>query len=134
MQKQPKVDRSKVNRPKVEVSSLAWDQLKLIKKMDYTLEEKHLRVAIKGKECDGFTYEVYFDQKKEDDFIIKSNNHLGPMIVMDPFSAFYLNDSKISYVLNPEDDSEGFCIENLNQSVQHGKFWVKKGAKTPPLL
>ena len=134
MQNPPAVDQEKVTTPQVNVTPEAWMQLKLIKKMDFTLVNKHVRVAIKGKECDGFTYEVYFDTPNEDDFIINVEEGTSPSVILDPFSAFYLPSFTIKYMLNLENSSEGFFIENHKQSQHHGKFWVKKGGKTPPLI
>ena len=60
MKSSKQVDHSKVSHPVVDMTKVAYDQLRLIKKNDFTVHEKELRIAIKGKECDGFTYEVFF--------------------------------------------------------------------------
>ena len=70
MQKPTTVNREKVLAPKFTISNEARTQIELMKKMDFTIEDKQFRVAIKGKECDGFTYEVYFDVVNLSDFVI----------------------------------------------------------------
>ena len=138
MKSSKQVDHSKVSLPVVEMTKVAYDQLHLIKKNDFTVHEKELRVAIKGKECDGFTYEVFFDEKKPNDIPIEFNKpEFGDekiILLMDPFSAFYLSSFKVEYLFSPNEDIDGFTIINKNQEKQQGKFWVKKSGETPPMM
>ena len=134
MQKPNTVNKEKVLKPKITISTEAREQIELMKKMDFTIEGKQFRVAIKGKECDGFTYEVYFDHIKKNDFAIPLKDEDGPSIIIDPFSAFYMPSFSIDYLFDPDENSEGFTIKNSEQTQHQGKFWVKKEAKTPPLL
>ena len=134
MQKPTTVNREKVLAPKFTISNEARTQIELMKKMDFTIEDKQFRVAIKGKECDGFTYEVYFDVVNLSDFVIPLKEETGTCIIMDPFSAFYMPNFSIDYLFDPDENLEGFIIKNSEQTQHQGKFWVKKEAKTPPLL
>tara|TARA_X000000950_G_C13851234_1_gene634579 strand:+ start:347 stop:769 length:423 start_codon:yes stop_codon:yes gene_type:complete len=132
------VDHSKVSTPVAEMTKTAYDQLCLIKKSDFTIHEKELRIAIKGKECDGFTYEVFFDEKKPNDIKVGYfNEKFGDekiTLLMDPFSAFYLSSFRVEYLFNPAEDIDGFVVINKNQEKQQGKFWVKKSGETPPMI
>ena len=138
MKSSKQVDHSKVSTPVVEISKSAYDQLCLIKKNDFTVHKKELRVAIKGKECDGFTYEVFFDEKKTNDILIRfTRPEFGDekiTLLIDPFSAFYLSSFKVEYLFSPAEDIDGFTVINKNQEKQQGKFWVKKSGETPPMI
>ena len=130
-----KIDKNSVAMPVPRVSAAAFSQISLIKKHDYTLEGKLLRVAIKGKECDGFTYEVFFDEQKDDDFVCclqKDGETIS--VLFDPFSAFYLPNVEINYILDHENNVDGFVINNPDQDLHKGKFWVQRNSKKPPMI
>lgn len=135
MKNSQKVNRNKVPTPQPQITSEALEQIILIKQHDFTLQEKSFRIAIKGKECDGFTYEAYFDQQNEDDFkILFEKKGQTIELIFDPFSAFYLKHVKVDYKISLEDNTDGFIIDNPDQDQHTGKFWVRKGASKPPLL
>jgi iron-sulfur cluster insertion protein len=129
-----KIKKDAVSVPTPFVTKAAFAQLSLMKKLDFTLENKALRVAIKGKECDGFTYEIFFDEKKEDDLTCTVTHEDEKIeILFDPFSAFYLQNVTINYLFDPINDLDGFEVLNPDQNKQKGKFWVQKNAKKPPM-
>ena len=130
------VDKSKVKTPVVEFTSHALAQLELILKNDHTLENMFLRIVVSGKGCDGFDYSVGFTGYQENDFklSIQLNEGKEAFVLIDPFTAFYLQLSKIDYVQDFENDEEGFVVKNVEQEEFKGKFWRTQEEKTPPLL
>ena len=69
-----------------------------------------LRVAVQGGGCSGFEYALGFDQSaQEDDYEVSMH---GITVVVDPYSAPYLQGSQIDY-LNGLQES-GFKIDNPN--------------------
>ena len=69
-----------------------------------------LRVAVQGGGCSGFEYALGFaEQALEDDVMAEQH---GVQIVVDPFSAPYLDGAIIDLVTLG--DEEGFSIENPN--------------------
>jgi iron-sulfur cluster assembly accessory protein len=69
-----------------------------------------LRVAVQGGGCSGFEYALGFDEQAlEGD--VTAEQH-GVQIVVDPFSAPYLDGAIIDLVTLG--DEEGFSIENPN--------------------
>tara|TARA_B100000925_G_C22001198_1_gene471366 strand:- start:1507 stop:1920 length:414 start_codon:yes stop_codon:yes gene_type:complete len=130
-----KIDKSSVPTPKPKVTESAFSQIILMKKHDFTLENKDLRISIKGKECDGFTYEAFFDLKNDEDlFCLISDGSDKAYLLFDPFSAFYLQKVELDYILDPEENIDGFTINNPDQELHKGKFWVQKGASKPPMI
>jgi iron-sulfur cluster insertion protein len=131
-----RVDKSKVKSPIVEFTPLASAQLELILSHDHTLENMWLRLVVSGKGCDGFDYSVGFTEYQEDDFqiAIQLNQDKQTFVLIDPFTAFYLQHSKIDYVQDFINDEEGFVVKNIEQDEFKGKFWRTEQEKTPPLL
>ena len=80
----------------------------------------------------------FFDEKKPNDIYIEFNKpdfgNEKIILLMDPFSAFYLSSFKVKYLFSPNEDIDGFTIINKNQEKQQGKFWVKKSGETPPMM
>ena len=69
-----------------------------------------LRVGVKGGGCSGFSYGLAFDERTADDDRVE--DHAGVSIVIDAFSAKYVDGAEIDYV-----DSlmgSGFAINNPN--------------------
>lgn len=130
-----KVDKNSVPCPVVNITNDAGEQLQLILENDYTLEGQFLRLVITGKGCDGFTYSTGFTECKEDDFRISSSfGELEKIIVlMDPFTAFYLQESTLDYVRDYENNDEGFVITSHHQDNFKLKFWNADPDKTPKL-
>lgn len=131
-----RVDKSKIKAPIVEFSDQALSQLKLILENDPTLEDKWLRIVVSGKGCDGFDYSVGFTDYQEDDFQISIDLGHGKQtfVLIDPFTAFYLQHSRLDYVQDFANDEEGFVIKSIQQDEFKGKFWRTNEDKTPPLL
>ncbi|TML74509.1 MAG: iron-sulfur cluster insertion protein ErpA [Actinobacteria bacterium] len=69
-----------------------------------------LRVAIQGGGCSGFQYGLGFDRDAvEGDHEFEAH---GVRVVVDPFSAPYLNGAEVDYVDSIE--QSGFAINNPN--------------------
>ena len=157
--KPPVVDRDKVPVPRVRLSPLAAEQLGLIVRNDPTVEGKCLRVLISGKGCHGFDYQVGFDARREGDFVLPlrglvpsggsgdqvdpdaSGGSGGPGadpgadldLVMDPFTACYLQRCEVGYLRDPAVDEEGFVVVNEDQDAHRGKFWRRDPGMAPPV-
>ena len=125
------VDIKKIKKPTVHLSSAAGDQLKLILANDYTIKDRKFRVFIKGKGCEGFTYDTIFDEMTQNDILI-STGELE--IILDPFSAFFLEEFGVDFIFDPINDLEGFVVANKNQDKFTGKFWTKGKVELPPLI
>lgn len=128
----PIVDRNLIKAPIIQVSESALMQIVLIKDNDHTLRGSYFRIAISGKGCDGFSYKTYFDTSKSDDFIISLKNNID--ILLDPFTAFYLQHATLNYYFDPEENIEGFQVINLEQDKYKKKFWNINSDLTPPLV
>ena len=87
-----------------------------------------LRVAIQGGGCSGFQYGLGFDHGvQEGDLEFDCE---GVKVVVDPFSAPYLQGAEIDYVDSIE--AAGFAINNPNASTSCGcghSFQVEEGAE-----
>jgi len=127
------IDRTKIVIPEVTFSKNALNQLQLIMENDFTLSGKYFRVLISGKGCDGFTYSSGFTDIEKDDFIIDIKNEETELqILVDPFAAFYLQQTSVDYLQDFENNREGFVITNHSQKEFAGKFWRKNEEKVPP--
>ena len=121
-----------MNTPQPQLTERAIQQLALILENDFTLQDKYLRIQITGKECDGFTYSVGFDHLHKDDLkITYSLLEKNQFLIIDPFSAFYLQRFTLDFVQYFEQNTEGFTVENHNQHEFQGKFWKKEPEKVP---
>ena len=130
-----KIDKTKIKIPKITFTDRALTELRLIIENDFTLAGKYFRLLISGKGCDGFTYSAGFTDLNEDDFLVNIENNSAEdlLIAIDPFAAFYLSDVSVDYVLDMENNNDGFVITNHLQKDYHGKFWKSAPTKTPPL-
>jgi iron-sulfur cluster assembly protein len=85
-----------------------------------------LRVAVQGGGCSGFEYALGFDRGPQDgDHELESN---GVSVVVDPFSAPYLQGAEIDFVNTIQE--AGFKIENPNVASSCGcghSFQVAEG-------
>jgi len=85
-----------------------------------------LRVAIQGGGCSGFQYGLGFDRAAaEGDHELELN---GVQVVVDPFSAPYLQGAEIDYVDSIQ--AAGFAINNPNAVSSCGcghSFQVEEG-------
>lgn len=133
------VDANMVEMPRLKFSEMALLQYKLIIENDFTLKGKYLRILISGKGCDGFTYSVGFTDWNEDDMKVRILDHKGQdlsetfEVLMDPFTAFYLQEVTIDYLQDFANNNEGFTVTNENQKEFAGKFWRQQTDKVPPL-
>ena len=93
-------------------------------------EAEVLRIAIQGGGCSGFQYALGFDRGAQDgDYEIDVH---GVRIVVDPFSAPYLQGTTIDF-LNTIEES-GFKIDNPNAVSSCGcghSFQVEEGEELP---
>lgn len=128
-----KIKKDSISSPHVEFTDKAWDQLHLIMNNDFTVEGKFFRILISGKNCDGPLYSMGMADKKLDDFKIDiQKNKRSATILIDPFSAFYLQEVKVDFIQDFTGDGEGFILINHNQHQYTGKFWLKDEMKIPP--
>lgn len=134
------VDKNAVAQPKVYFTQEAFNQLSLIIDNDFTLAGKYFRLLISGKGCDGFEYSAGFTDLHDDDLLVpvtltdKQATITEQHIVMDPFTAFYLQLTHVDFVQDFEHNNEGFVITNKNQKSFNGKFWKQNQELVPPTL
>jgi iron-sulfur cluster assembly protein len=87
-----------------------------------------LRVAIQGGGCSGFQYGLGFDRGAQEGDL-EFTMH-GVDVVVDPFSAPYLQGAEIDYVDTIQ--TSGFAINNPNATSSCGcghSFQVEEGAE-----
>jgi iron-sulfur cluster assembly accessory protein len=86
-----------------------------------------LRIAVQGGGCSGFEYALGFDTgAQEGDHAV---NAFGIQVVVDPFSAPYIQGTQIDFV---EGLQGGFAINNPNVTSACGcghSFQVEEGAE-----
>ncbi len=119
---------------KLFLTDSAIRQIQLIQENDYTLEGLSFRIKIGGKGCGGFTYDTGFSETYPDDLFIERDFpqikfHLK--ILMDPFTAFYTQESTLDYLLDTGNNEEGFVLTNAADGAHKGKFF-KDTSKLPP--
>lgn len=129
-----KIDKEKVKAPTVEFTETAISQLRLILENDHTLKDKHLRLLVATKGCDGFSYNVGFTEQNKDDFLVEVMNAPDLKVLVDPFAAYYGEEMSVDYIQDFEENIEGFLVVNHHQKDFHGKFWRGKPELTPPLI
>ena len=125
-----KIDITKVDPPKVELTKDAASQIYLCLKHDPYVQGKYFRIHISGKGCDGFSFETFFDEPLKDDFKIITR---GLTILMAPFTSFYGQKLMVDYILDHENDLEGFVVKHHDQGKFAGKFWRENPELTPDL-
>ncbi len=123
------VDKKSVEKPRVFFTKEAKGQLGLIIDNDFTLAGKYFRLLISGKGCSGFDYSVGFTELHSDDFIVSVDTNLE--VILDPFTAFYLQDCTVDYSMDQESHEEGFIVTNNQQKEFSGKFWKTDDTKVP---
>lgn len=109
-------------------------QIQLMQENDYTLEGLSFRIKIGGKGCEGFTYDTGFSELHPDDLVIIQNYPLINFelkILIDPFTAYYTQDSTLDYLLDTSNNDEGFVVTNAADGEHRGKFF-KDESKLPP--
>jgi len=112
-----KVDVSEIN---IKVTKEAQDQLALIFSHDFTLKDQVFRLQVDGKGCGGFDYALGFTPSEKDDLVYIVGE---TKIHIDPFTAFYSKEGTIEYLVDYENDQEGFMFTNENEKKYRGKFF-----------
>jgi iron-sulfur cluster insertion protein len=119
---------------KLFVTDSAVRQIQLMQENDYTLDGLLFRIKIGGKGCGGFTYDTGFSQQHAGDLLIVRpfpTINFTLTILIDPFTAFYTQDSTLDYLLDMTNNEEGFVISNAAEGAHVGKFY-KDESKLPP--
>ncbi len=119
---------------KLFITDSAVRQIQLMQENDYTLENLSFRIKIGGKGCGGFTYDTGFSEFHADDLVLETDYPLIKFklkILIDPFTAFYTQDSTLDYLLDPANNEEGFVVTNAADGEHKGKFF-KDESKLPP--
>jgi iron-sulfur cluster assembly accessory protein len=103
----------------VEVVSLtasAAEKIKGLMAQEPAGEAEVLRVAVRGGGCSGFEYALGFDREAaEGDYEAEAH---GVRIVVDPFSAPYLQGASVDFIETIQE--AGFKIENPNAAASCG--------------
>lgn len=119
---------------KLFITDSAVRQIQLMQQNDYTLEGLSFRIKIGGKGCGGFTYDTGFSETDAADLVMETDYPLinyKLKILIDPFTAFYTQDSTLDYLLDPATNEEGFVVTNAADGQHVGKFF-KDESKLPP--
>tara|TARA_Y100000114_G_C11763900_1_gene331892 strand:- start:15053 stop:15367 length:315 start_codon:yes stop_codon:yes gene_type:complete len=90
----------------ITLTKLAADKIKTL--LDKK-QETGIRAGVQGGGCSGFTYQLKFDNEKENDRVIESN---GVFLYIDPKSFLYLMGTQIDFV--DELNQSGFKFINPN--------------------
>ena len=110
----------------VSLTETAAGKIKELLAEDPDAESCVLRVAVQGGGCSGFEYALGFDQApQQGDLEVEMH---GVRVVVDPFSAPYLQGSTIDYLKGLQES--GFKIENPNVVASCGcghSFQVEEG-------
>ncbi len=101
------------------LTAAAATQIKLMLRNDFTLANMALRLAIKGKGCEGFTYAIQFSQQIEGDVVVNLNEHVK--LIMDDFTSQFAKSGTIDFIQSHHE--EGFVFQNNNEKLFHGKFY-----------
>jgi iron-sulfur cluster assembly accessory protein len=100
----------------VDLTPAAAEKVKELAAQEPVGEAEVLRVAIQGGGCSGFQYGLGFDKGAEDDDV-QMHMH-GVTVVVDPYSAPYLQGAVIDFVNGLQES--GFKIENPNAVASCG--------------
>jgi len=84
-------------------------------RQDHDTDGKPLRVYVEAGGCSGMQYGMAFDDKHDDDEIVKQD---GVEVVIDPMSANFLKGSVIDYTDSLQ--GSGFQIKNPNAQSSCG--------------
>ena len=115
----------------IQITDQALKQIQLIKTNDYTVADMIFRLKIDGKGCSGFDYALGFTPAHPEDLIHTITSDTGNLeLHIDPFSAFYCKEGMIDFILDIQNNEEGFHFENLNEKSYRGKFF-KDESKAP---
>ncbi len=103
----------------IKLTAAAATQIKLMLRNDFTLINKSLRLAVKGKGCDGFTYAIQFSELSTGDVEVKLNDQIK--LIMDDFTAQFAKSGTLDFIQSHHE--EGFVFLNDNEKLFHGKFY-----------
>lgn len=107
---------SKTEIPLVRLTAEAAGEIKKLMTEEPAAETAVLRVAVRGASCAGLEYALGFDQQAlESDLVLAQH---GVSLVVDPYSAPYLDGATIDFVDSGEE--QGFAIENPNAASACG--------------
>ena len=114
----------------VTLTERAADKVKALMAQEPAGEAEVLRIAIRGGGCGGFEYALGFDRGAQaGDHELEFH---GVRVVVDPFSAPYLQGSTIDFLEGLQES--GFKIENPNVTTACGcghSFQVAEGEEPP---
>jgi iron-sulfur cluster assembly protein len=114
----------------LDLTPLAAEKVKELMAEEPDADSLVLRVAIQGGGCSGFQYGLGFDSgaaEGDHELLLE-----GVHIVVDPFSAPYLQGAKIDYLTGLQES--GFKIDNPNAVSSCGcghSFQVEEGEELP---
>ncbi len=98
------------------ISNSAAEQIKVLIKKDQLDGSKLLRVSVKEGGCSGFSYNLDFDQDKNDnDKVFESN---GVQLIVDSKSLLYLMGMSLNF--DGGLSGKGFTFSNPNASKTCG--------------
>jgi iron-sulfur cluster insertion protein len=103
----------------ITISSSAIDQIQLMKEHDFTLQDHFIRIVIKGKGCNGFTYSIQFSSTQPEDIKVPINDNIE--ILLDPFTAQFVRAGSLDFIQTHLE--EGFQFINEYENLFHGKFF-----------
>lgn len=103
----------------IKLTAAAAAQVQLMLKHDFTLTDHVLRIVIKGKGCEGFTYSIQFTPLETNDITIAVSNNI--VIAMDSFTAQFVRCGTIDFIQSHAE--EGFHFINEHENLFHGKFF-----------
>lgn len=116
--------------PIVELTETAAAKIRELQAEEPEGEASVLRVAVQGGGCSGFEYALGFDRGPQDGDLELSLH--GVTVVVDPFSAPYLQGSTIDFLSGLQES--GFKIDNPNVVAACGcghSFQVAEGEAAP---
>jgi iron-sulfur cluster assembly protein len=100
----------------VSLTESAAEKIKALMAQEPAGEAEVLRVAIRGGGCSGFEYALGFDRGPSEGDLEAEG--FGVRVVVDPFSAPYLQGAKVDYLETIQE--AGFKIDNPNAAASCG--------------
>ena len=93
----------------VNLSSVAAEKVKEIRKSEGIEEAMGLRMRVVGGGCSGFSYDLYFDNAQDGDKTFEAN---GVQVIVDQMSLMYLLGTEVDYIEGLH--GAGFKFHNPN--------------------
>jgi iron-sulfur cluster insertion protein len=91
----------------IDLTPSAVKRVKEFQKENADASGKHFRVYVEGGGCSGFQYGFTFDNKRDDDLVVKCEDI---EVYLDPQSAGYINGAIVEYVSDFR--GSGFSVKN----------------------